>query len=167
MYNDFITSSHFLRDAIQVRCWQNTWASFAGPLSATSAIIFQLIFPPQVPELGRVGRGAVVLERNGGGMGLKEDARRSPSRAKFFPSFHKCSTAIYKIKEVEFLDTKIMPRQRIKRRLTRAPPALWLQEATMWPKSPGHIHLSQGCSACTQVVIPKLSIGPSPVQCLY
>lgn len=78
--------SHLIRDAVQLRCWQSTWISFAGPLSATSAIIFHLIFPPQFPELGRVDRGAgVVLERNGGGMGLNKDAGGSPSKAKFFP----------------------------------------------------------------------------------
>lgn len=87
----------------------NTQTSFVGPLNPTPAIIFHLIFPSQFPELRRVDRDAGVLEKNRDGMGLNKDARRSPPRAKlFFPSSHKCSTSIYKIKEVLFLDTKIM-----------------------------------------------------------
>lgn len=109
--NDLMTSSHLIWDAIQVRCWQNTWTFIARPLNVTPVLIFHLVFPPQFPELGRVDRGA------GCGIGKKWEWNRAEQRCEdisikgqaFSPSFHKCSTAICKIQQVEFLDTKIVP----------------------------------------------------------
>lgn len=105
MCNDIMTSSHLIRDAIHVRCWQNTWAYFAGHLNATPAIIFHLIFPPQFPELGRVDRRAgVVLERNGDGIEPNKDARRSPSRAKLYsPASINAQQLFAKQKKLHFL----------------------------------------------------------------
>lgn len=109
--NDLMTSSHLVWDAIQVRCWQNTWTFIARPLNVTPVLIFHLVFPPQFPELGRVDRGARC------GIGKKWGLNRAEQRCEdisikgqaFPPSFRKCSTAICKIQQVEFLDTKIVP----------------------------------------------------------
>lgn len=163
--NDLMTSSHLIWDAIQVRCWQNTWTFIARPLNVTPVLIFHLVFPPQFPELGRVDRGAQCS------IGKKWGWNRAEQRCEdisikgqdFSPSFHKYSTAICKIQQVEFLDTKIVPAKVCQGRALKEDS----QETHQNHKGSSGFRkpwcgpraldtfISQGHCACTQVVIPQ------------
>jgi len=117
------------------RCCQSIWSFFAGPHNAlifTAAAISPSCLPSSVSRAweSRWGSLAWGWERKEGGMELKKDASRSPSRAGLFspPPLNAQQLFTKQNKQVDFPHTQYkncasvgMPRQRIKGSITRDP----------------------------------------------